>query len=202
MLVLGGTRSGKSLYAERLAAARQKESGGKVLYVATAGTAAPDGTPDPAMLERVRKHRERRPADWETLECPLRLGEALEAALAARAAEDRPAVVLVDCVTLWLSNLLLAVADGEAEEPKLADAARFERTVTEELAGVLRVAERFPCLWIFVSGETGLGLIAPTPLGRLYCDGLGLANQILADSSDKAFFMVAGRALVLPPPDC
>lgn len=197
VLVLGGARSGKSAYAERLAAS---EGGDAVLYVATAvapsDEARDDAQGDAAMRERIRRHRSRRPPAWETLECPLRLGPTLETILEAaqRQRTPLPRVVLVDCVTLWISNLLLSLE----ENGRLPDAAVFEQAAQREIGALLGVIRRFPCRWIVVSGETGLGIIAPTALGRIFCDGLGLANQQLAAAAGDVRLIVAGRALTLP----
>lgn len=197
VLVLGGTRSGKSAHAERLAASA---GGDAVLYVATAvapGAETGNGAPgDAAMRERIWRHQSRRPPLWKTLECPLRLGSTLETILdtAQRQQAPLPRVVLVDCVTLWISNLLLSLEDNG----RLPEAAVFEQAAQREIEALLRVIRRFPCRWIVVSGETGLGIIAPTALGRLFCDGLGLANQLLAAAAKDVRLVVAGRALSLP----
>lgn len=210
VLVLGGTRSGKSMYAERLAAS---QGGDAVLYVATAvapldeiqaemrpeareDDAHNETRDDAAMRERIRRHRLRRPPAWETLECPLRIGPALETMLEAtrRQRTPLPRVVLVDCVTLWISNLLFSLE----KNGHLPDAAAFEQAIRREIDALLGVIRRFPCRWVVVSGETGLGIIAPTALGRMFCDGLGLANQQLAAAAGEVRLVVAGRALALP----
>lgn len=197
-LYLGGTRSGKS---ERAEARVLRLADGPVLYVATAQAG------DEAMAERIRRHRARRPAQWRTLECPLHLGERLSAALDELAAEgtangnaDAPAApglratgkpsVLVDCVTLWVSNILFSLPDPE-------DLAAFEREVRGQIEAFLRFARVSGCRCVLVSGETGLGGINPTPLGRVYADGLGLANRLLADAAEEAFLVIAGRVLRL-----
>lgn len=187
-LVIGGTRSGKSAYAERLALSR---GGDAVLYVATA-VAAPG---DAALHERIRRHRSRRPPAWETLECPLNLAPRVEETI-RRA--NPPRVVLLDCVTLWISNILFALEKEAGRTDRPPDAAAFEQAAEREIDDLIAVIRRFPCRWIVVSGETGLGIIAPTPLGRIYCDGLGLANQRLAAAAGDVRLVVAGRALSLP----
>lgn len=207
-LYLGGTRSGKSARAE----AQALRTGGPVLYVATA-EARPG---DPAMRERIRRHRARRPAHWSTLECPLRLAERISAVLpassleaAASASPDQPQesgagsppkdareaapgepTVLLDCVTLWVSNILFTLPDPE-------DLTAFETAVRTEVNALLALMERSGCRWILVSGETGLGGIAPDRISRNYCDGLGLANQLIAARARKVFLVVAGRSLAL-----
>ena len=98
--------------------------------------------------------------------------------------------VLLDCVTLWMSNILFALDDPH-------DAAAFEAVLTEEVEGLLHAMRAFPCRWVLVSGETGLGGIQAGPLARIFDDGLGLANQMLAAQARDAFLVVAGRCLRL-----
>ncbi len=182
-LFLGGTRSGKSALAEALVTARAQ---GPVWYLATA---RPLGDDD-AMHERIRRHRSRRPACWHTLECPRHPGRELERLLAAHAGDGPVPTVLLDCVTLWMSNILFALDDPH-------DAAAFEAGLTEEVEGLLHAMRAFPCRWVLVSGETGLGGIQAGPLARIFDDGLGLANQMLAAQARAAFLVVAGRCLRL-----
>lgn len=187
-LYLGGTRSGKSAAAE----AHALRNGGPVLYVATA-MPQPD---DPAMSERIRRHRQRRPGSWRLLECPRRLAPAVATAWEAMRS-DAPggsgqATILVDCVTLWVTNLLLSL-------PEQQDAGALERLVTEEVSALIDLSRALPCRWIMVSGETGLGGIGGNALSRQFCDGLGLANQLLAARAREAFLVVAGRLLRLAP---
>jgi adenosylcobinamide kinase/adenosylcobinamide-phosphate guanylyltransferase len=164
VLVLGGARSGKSAYAERLVC----ESGLDAVYLATA-------TPgDHEMEERISEHRSRRGHKWRTVEAP----DALETTLEREAGEGR--AVLVDCLTLWLTNILLAGADTEARSRSLAE--------TAQKASGLRV---------FVSNEVGLGLVPDTPLGRRFRDAHGRLNQTMAAAADKVVFMAAGLPLVL-----
>ena len=147
VLVLGGARSGKSAYAEKLV----RESGLVPVYLATA---APG---DEEMAERIAQHRSRRGPTWRTVEVP----DDLEGALAREAGEGR--AVLVDCLTLWLSNLMLAGADVEERAALLADR-----------------ASRLLGLGVFVSNEVGLGLVPETPLGRRFRDAQGRLNQAMA----------------------
>lgn len=164
-LVLGGARSGKSAYAERLAGAA-----GGGLYLATAEAG------DEEMAERIARHRQRRGGGWRTIEEPLDL----TAALARHARADRP--ILVDCLTLWLSNLIAADRDVEAETAALAAA-------LPALAGPV----------VFVSNEVGLGLVPVAPLGRLFRDHAGRLNQTLARAADRVVLVVAGLPLHLKP---
>jgi adenosylcobinamide kinase/adenosylcobinamide-phosphate guanylyltransferase len=174
ILILGGARSGKSEYAQRLA----EEMGRSVLYVATA-TAG-----DEEMAERIARHRAARPAHWRTLEAPTDVGEALKAAIAdAR-------VVLMDCLTLLVSNLLMELGETAGEEALAKQAVR-------ELEEVLRVCEAHGATLIVVSNEVGMGLVPPYPMGRVYRDALGRVNQWLADRADRVILMVAGIPLEL-----
>lgn len=175
ILILGGARSGKSSYAERLAS----ELGGPaVLYVATAQAF------DDEMRTRIVAHRAARPADWRTLEAPR-----LTAVPLAEAIGDA-AVVLVDCITLLTSNAILALGD----EPTAAAA---EEAVNQEVSALLAVYGAGAATWIVVSNEVGLGLVPPYPLGRIYRDALGRANQRLAAAADQVLFMVAGLPLTV-----
>lgn len=171
-LILGGVRSGKSEYAQRLAA----ESGRPVLYVATA-TAG-----DEEMAERIARHQAARPAEWRTLEAPTDVGPALEAALAGGE------VVLMDCLTLLVSNLMMEEGEGVTED-------RLMARVTAELEALLEACAARGVTLIVVSNEVGMGLVPPYPMGRVYRDVLGRANQWLAARADRVVLMVAGIPL-------
>jgi adenosylcobinamide kinase/adenosylcobinamide-phosphate guanylyltransferase len=162
--VLGAARSGKSRYAEQLAQA----SGLTKIYLATARVL------DEEMAERVTRHKLDRGVGWFTHEEPVRLAEAI----AARAAADR--VVLVDCLTLWLTNLLL---DGE-------DIAQRVRALT----GVLRIATG-PV--ILVSNEVGAGIVPENALARAFRDHQGRLNQDIAALADEVTLVVAGLPLAI-----
>jgi adenosylcobinamide kinase / adenosylcobinamide-phosphate guanylyltransferase len=163
-LVLGGARSGKSRYAEQLAE-NAAESG---TYCATAEPG------DAEMRARIAAHRARRGAFWRTVEEPL----ALAAVIAAEAYPGRP--LLIDCLTLWLSNLLLA---GRAPEEE-----------TSRLCAALRLAAG-PV--VLVANEVGLGLVPETPLGRRFRDAAGRLNQEVAAIADRVAFIAAGLPLLL-----
>ena len=169
-LVLGGARAGKSTYAQELAAGVER-----VLFVATAEASDRD------MEARIEAHRESRPPEWDTIEEPLDLVRALEPLA------GRYDTVLLDCLTLWVSNLLLRDGEGEAAN---AD-------IPAEVRGLLEAYERGTASWIVVSNEVGLGVVAPTRLGRLYTDELGRANQLVAAAADDVFFLAAGLPLNL-----
>ncbi len=174
ILILGGARSGKSEYAQRLA----EETGRSVLYVATATVG------DEEMAERIARHRAARPAHWRTLEAPTGVGDALEAAIADAG------VVLMDCLTLLVSNLLMELGETASEE------ALANRAVGE-LEEVLRVCKAHGATLIMVSNEVGMGLVPPYPMGRVYRDALGRVNQWLAARADRVVLMVAGIPLEL-----
>ena len=171
-LVLGGARSGKSRYAEALVEAAT----GQGTYLATAEAL------DPEMAARIAAHRTRRNDNgrgtfWRTVEAPLEL----PAAIAKEAAADRP--LLVDCLTLWLSNLLHADKCAAMETRSLCAALR-------EAAGPV----------VLVANEVGLGLVPETPLGRRFRDAAGRLNQDVAALADRVVFMAAGLPLVLKEP--
>lgn len=179
VLILGGARSGKSAMAERMA----MEMGGRVTYLATAQPL------DEEMMGRIENHRAARPKGWRTLEEPLELAGAVE-----RAAVDSD-VVLVDCLTLWLSNQLCRIEAPESSREwhaALDDlAGRMEQSTSRLLEGV-RDGEATA---LFVSNEVGLGLVPPTPMGRAYRDLLGAVNRRLAAEADQVLLMVAGLAM-------
>lgn len=176
-LILGGARSGKSLHAEKLAA----ERGGAVLYVATAEAK------DEEMSARIAEHRARRPPHWTTLEAPSSAG-----ALIRDHAGDVD-VLLLDCVTLLANNVLLGLPESSrADGPS---AKRAAAALDAEIDDLLAAYTESDAEWILVSNELGLGLVPPYPLGRLFRDALGKANQRLAAAADEVLFMVAGLPL-------
>lgn len=164
-LILGGARSGKSRHAEQLAG----ESGLEVVYIATA-TAG-----DAEMAQRIARHRADRPAPWRTVEEPVRLA----GALTANAASDR--CLLVDCLTLWLSNLLHA---GETV---------FASERAELLAALPQLAGRV----LLVSNEVGLGIVPDNPLARRFRDEAGRLNQAVAAACERVTFVAAGLPMRL-----
>ena len=164
VLVLGGARSGKSDLALRLGV----ESARPVTFIATA-------TPgDAEMADRIARHRATRPARWTTAEAPLDLC----AAVGAAAAGD---FVIVDCLTLWVSNLL---GSGRAPEEITA--------LAREVAGAMARRDG-----VVVTNEVGLGVVPANELARTFRDALGRVNQVFAECSERALLMIAGRALEL-----
>ena len=173
-LILGGARSGKSSYAQNLAEGSLKF----VTYIATAQAL------DEEMSARIQKHRAERPINWETLELPLNV--------ATHAEQIKSDVVILDCITLLLSNLMMQFVkdDYVDEEP-------FKLAMTkdvEELIAAIRAQEQD---WIIISNEIGLGLVPPYQMGRVYRDGLGWVNQRLAREAEKVILMVAGIPMVV-----
>jgi adenosylcobinamide kinase / adenosylcobinamide-phosphate guanylyltransferase len=185
-LVLGGARSGKSAFAERLAASSRKA----VAFIATA-TAGDD-----EMRARIARHRASRPGEWHTLEEPLDLAEVVQQAY--KIAD----VLLLDCVTLWLGNVLLQ----EEEQREREDVGKEDQGITttlfderslsmiDALLAVVKSAEPNKTL-IVVSNEVGLGIVPAYALGRVYRDTLGYVNQRLAQDADRVYLMVAGMAV-------
>ena len=165
-LILGGARSGKSRFAERLAA----DSGLAVTYIATSQPL------DGEMTERIAHHRERRPAHWALVEEPLQLARVLR----ERAAAER--CLLVDCLTLWLTNLLM-----------LDDPARL----AEERDALLECLDGLPGRILLVSNETGLGVVPLGELTRRYVDEAGWLHQAVAERAQRVTFMVAGLPMTL-----
>ena len=178
-LVLGGARSGKSLFAEDLAS----RSGWPVTYIATARVTGIDATNnDTEMAARIAHHRARRPSAWRTVEAPLALAAALETHAAANTC------VLVDCLTLWLSNLLFAEQRKFPETGVIDPGAEFIRQ-RDALHDVL---PDLPGDIILVSNEIGFGV---TPMGavtRFFVDEAGRVNQRVAASADQVRLIVAG----------
>jgi adenosylcobinamide kinase / adenosylcobinamide-phosphate guanylyltransferase len=165
-LVLGGARSGKSRYAESLIATLPPPWQPPWAYVATAEAG------DDEMVERIATHRARRGSSWQTIEAPRDLASALQSC------QRRP--VLVDCLTLWLSNLLLAGEDIDME------IARLERAFAAAAAPT-----------VLVANEVGYGLVPDHPLGRRFRDLQGLLNQRIAARADRVVLVVAGLPLTV-----
>jgi adenosyl cobinamide kinase/adenosyl cobinamide phosphate guanylyltransferase len=166
VLVLGGARSGKSALADRLA----RESGKPVTFIATATAGDAD------MVERIARHRLARAPEWTTLEEPLDL-------LGAVRGPDAGSYLVVDCLTLWVANLLGA---GRSHDEI--------RAMARAVAGALGSRDA-----VVVSNEVGLGVVPATELGREFRDLLGGVNALFASCAERSVFMVAGRALELGP---
>jgi adenosyl cobinamide kinase/adenosyl cobinamide phosphate guanylyltransferase len=161
-LVLGGARSGKSRYAESVIAALPPPW----IYVATAAAG------DEEMAERIARHRARRGADWRVVETPHGVAAALQ--------KSGTTPVLVDCLTLWLSNLMLAGIDIDAET------AHLEKALAAATAPV-----------VLVANEVGSGIVPDNPLGRRFRDAQGILNQRIAARADRVVLVVAGLPMAL-----
>jgi len=167
-LVLGGARSGKSRHAEALVLAHAAAVGVQPVYIATAEAG------DSEMAERIAEHRARRGERWRTEEAPLALNEAI----AGCADTGQP--VLIDCLTLWLSNILLA-----------------ERDIAAETSGLLESLADAPGPVVCVANEVGLGIVPEHPLGRAFRDHAGRLNQQVAERAGRVDFIAAGLPITL-----
>ena len=176
-LIFGGARSGKSAYAEQLALS----SGKPVLYLATANGG------DPEMQARIAHHQQRRPAEWETLECSINLAQAI------RAASKPDNLILVDCLTLWLSNLLFAEAAEYPEVGRIQAPAQF----VQQRAAFLQALETLPGELIMVSNEVGMGIIPQGAISRWFVDEAGRLNQAVAARCEQVSWVAAGLPLHL-----
>ena len=166
-LVLGGARSGKSSFAQTAAETQAREHGGRLVMIVTAQAF------DDEMAARIAQHREDRGDVWRTMESP----HDLPSALAAMSADD---VAVVDCLTLWLSNLMLA-----------------EQDVTAATDSLIEMLAKVPCpLWL-VSNEVGLGIVPENALSRRFRDEAGRLHQRLAQTVDRVIFVAAGLPLTL-----
>lgn len=173
-LILGGARSGKSSYAQSLA----EETSKSVTFLATAQAL------DDEMSARIQKHRAERPANWATLEIPLDI--------ATHVRQIKSDIVILDCITLLVSNLLMQFVQQD-----LVDEALFLSSLRRELHELLSLLRTIDQHWLIISNEVGLGLVPEYQMGRVYRDGLGWANQKLAREADKVIFMVAGIPTVI-----
>lgn len=161
--VLGGARSGKSRFAERFVTSLPRPW----VYIATAEAH------DEEMAARISEHQARRAAGWRTIEAPHELPEAIRLA-------PKGAVVLVDCLTLWLSNIMHGPFDIGGASDQLEDALHARETAT-----------------VLVSNEVGLGLVPETPLGRSFRDAQGRLNQRIAAIASRVVLVVAGQPLIV-----
>ncbi|MBS3948883.1 MAG: bifunctional adenosylcobinamide kinase/adenosylcobinamide-phosphate guanylyltransferase [Dethiobacter sp.] len=174
IFITGGARSGKSRLAEKLA----ESNGGQVAYIATAGVL------DAEMAERVKIHQERRPAGWLTIEEPLSLTGALTRVPAT------VGFVIVDCLTLWLTNRLL-------QEWETVDMAVLEKEILLELALFMDQLPSTPFRIAIVTNEVGCGIVPESALARAFRDLAGRANQMVAARADTVYLTVTGLPLKL-----
>ncbi|MDA0815895.1 MAG: bifunctional adenosylcobinamide kinase/adenosylcobinamide-phosphate guanylyltransferase, partial [Chloroflexi bacterium] len=156
----------------------------QVVYVATMEAG------DAELEDRIARHRAARPSSWETIEAPRNMTAAVNEAPAE-------ACVLIDCLSLWVTNRML---DDLGESPTPEEAAAAEARLTTEVQALLAAARDRSGPTVVVTNEVGSGLVPPYPLGRVYRDLLGRVNQQVSATADRAWLLVAGRALELPPP--
>lgn len=187
--VIGGARSGKSAFAEELA-----KKYNDVVYIATAEVK------DEEMRERIQIHRNRRPFNWKTIESPLHIDSIISAL------NEKISVVYIDCITLYITNMLLNDETGVCEEErpltpkKPSDSAGSEWAILKqkqsyilmEINKLSKVCRESKSDVIMVSNEVGLGIVPDNALSRVFVDIAGRANQVLAEEADEVYFMVAG----------
>lgn len=185
LLVFGGARSGKSACAERRAG-QLAEAGREVIYLATA-TAG-----DAEMQARIQHHRQRRPAAWRTVEQSLQLGAAIRQ-------HSRPGtVLLIDCLTLWLSNVLFA---AQADYPEIGQIAEPE-IFTRERQSLLQALQEAQGEVILVSNEVGMGIVPHGAVSRWFVDEAGRLNQAVASLCEQVWWVAAGLPLALKGSSC
>lgn len=175
ILILGGNRSGKSEFAEQLA----EKKNGPITYIATLAVS------DDEIARRVDIHRNRRPLHWATVE------ETLDIPKKVVELGKNPGVLLIDCLTGWLSNLLLS----EDLPHKGANLLDKEDYIMERITEFALAAAKAEADVLVVSNEVGLGLVSTYPLGRAFCDISGLANRHLASMADEVYLVTAGLAI-------
>ena len=176
ILLLGGARAGKSTYAMRLAQDGERAAGDEVYFIATAQGLDED------MTKRIARHRAERSPHWRTIEEPCQIDEALRQASEAR-------IVIVDCLTLFVSNWLMRHADEHECEQLL-------RRITREFLELVQTQKQ---TIICVSNEIGLGIVPDTRMGRVFRDLLGRVNQDFAAAANEVYLIVAGLPLQLKP---
>ncbi len=174
ILVLGGAKSGKTAWAESFAARRAAETGGQVIYLASAVAW------DDEMKLRIKRHRESRPREWMTIEEPLHVARKID-----ECCPGNGKIVLFDCLTLWLTNLLMGLGENFRQE-------EAEELVKTELDGLLRSIENFNGEVIVVSNLVETGLVAPNFLGRIFQEIAGRSHQALARASRQVVMITAG----------
>jgi len=181
VLVIGGARSGKSSYGEKLAASISDN----VAYIATAQSL------DEEMQSRISLHRSRRPKDWTTYEVPLNISEVVPQI------KDKHDVFLLDCLTLLISNTLLKDLNVDNITPEIQK--MKEDLVTREIKKLTYCFKNCSKDLIVITNEVGLGLVPSNALSRLYRDIAGRANQLLAEEADTVIITWAGIPLQIKP---
>lgn len=180
ILIIGGARSGKSSFAQELAI----NLGGPILFVATAEAK------DEEMRRRIETHKRSRPTLWNTLESATSVGSQIGKNI------GQARVVIVDCVTLLVNNVLCQHMNGADEK---IDTEVIEQQVTDEITQLIDCMNNSEASFIVVTNEVGTGLIPTSAMARLYRDLLGKANQMLGQHADRVYLMVAGLPLQVKP---
>lgn len=173
ILILGGARSGKSAYAQKIAKRLSQGERG-VIYIATAVAG------DEEMGERIARHRAARPSSWKTLEAPQKVARVMEEI------GEEGQVIILDCLTLLISNLILDRGDGETTVR--------EEDILGEVESLVQAAKGVKSQVVVVSNEVGLGVVPATKLGCFFRDIAGRANQLVARDADEVYVMWAGIA--------
>tara|TARA_Y100001970_G_scaffold113480_1_gene141502 strand:- start:1025 stop:1579 length:555 start_codon:yes stop_codon:yes gene_type:complete len=169
IFVTGGARSGKSSFAENWA----MEFGNKTLFIATAERS------DEEMVDRINKHRESRPDDWETIEAPLNISKHL------KSHHKNFDTIILDCITLLSSNAILKLPENPTQNDS-------DEAILYQIDDLLKAYSKSSSTWLVVSNEVGLGIVPAYKLGRLFRDSLGRANQKIAKAADEVILMVSG----------
>jgi adenosylcobinamide kinase/adenosylcobinamide-phosphate guanylyltransferase len=180
ILIIGGARSGKSSFAQELAV----KLGGPILFVATAEAK------DEEMRRRIEAHKRSRSTLWNTLESPTSVGSHIGKNI------GQARVVIVDCVTLLVNNVLCQHMSGADEK---IDTEVIEQRVTDEITQLIDCMNNSEASFIVVTNEVGAGLVPASAMARLYRDLLGKANQMLGQHADHVYLMVAGLPLQVKP---
>ena len=181
ILITGGARSGKSSFGEELI----KERGENILYVATAKPI------DEEMKDRIKKHRERRPSYWDTLEQYSGLGAVLPEK------SKHYDGILLDCVTIMSTNIIFDLPFMQQAEIPFEQYAQAENHLMGEIKALTDSFDKLQCDLIMVTNEVGLGLVPEYPISRFYRDALGRVNQALGKACDEAYFVSCGIPLKL-----
>ncbi len=168
-LVIGGTRSGKSAFATELAKKHRH-----VCYIATADSSQSSQVDDSEMLARIQKHRENRPTEWKTVEAPLELDNAVSNL------NENLDVVLIDCITIYVTNMLLGSHKDEDEH------------IIDAINKLCSICKNAPFNVIMVTNEVGCGVVPDNALSRRFRDIAGYANQIIASEADNVYLVTAG----------
>ncbi len=176
--IIGGARSGKSTFAMKLAGKYEH-----VCYVATADSAQTSQINDDEMARRIQNHKKNRPADWETIEAPLDLDKTISN-LNGKLRD----VVLIDCITLYITNMLL----NSHEAKKEVEEEKKERHIIDAINKLCIACKKITPHVIMVSNEVGYGIVPDNSLSRRFRDIAGYANQLIAKEADSVFLVTAG----------